>query len=155
MGASIRIFYLNKENFFIPVPFAKYERFLKGKEKFPDCGKEIKFSALFIKLENKKPVHVAGAQHLIITVDSKGYINKKVWWEGAGLIMDNSAKAIRKYFEKFAWQPDDNNIRALLRWHIKLDQQAGLIPDTFLLHLYCVFGMKHVVLSGISGGYIP
>ena len=126
MGTGVRLFFLNDDNTIRRIPWARYERLLKGD--FDACfqeyaGKSVRYALVFLELINRKPLEIISIQYSILFFDSEGQIcaeeYEKEMHLGAQILMPTETTpsfpnvinaagrfAIKSFKDRYTWNPN-------------------------------------------------
>ena len=94
MGASLRIYIINGDDHLHRLPVAKYERLLDqdSKERLLQyAGKRVRFTSVFIEMENRKSVEILRIQYAYLKFDSEGRLDASKMENEARLVINRLA----------------------------------------------------------------
>ena len=125
MGTGVRLFFINDDSTIRRIPWARYERLLKGDSNrcFQEyAGKSVRYALVFLELINRKPVEIISIQYAILSLDDEGQISsgeyEKEMRLGAQMLVPTEANpsfpnvidatgrfAIKSFKDRYTWNP--------------------------------------------------
>jgi len=125
MGTGVRLFFVNDDRTIRRIPWARYERLLKGDSDicFQEyAGRSVRYALVFLELINRKPVEIISIQYSILSLDSEGQISAEEYEKemrlGAQMLVPTESDpslpnvidatgrfAIKSFKDRYTWNP--------------------------------------------------